>query len=221
MSVGAAAFLIDQDATRLIWECRYRYPRVEVAPVSMDSGRIVEEVAAGKLDVGLVLALPGDSGRRQLSGLATEDLHHIDVVCVASPGLVGPGGELVGLSSARILQVDPTCASQDALRNALESRYDVHLDAMAVGSVGGVLELMRNGPFVAMLPEQAVAREIAAGDVQVLDLLPKLRPTVRMVWSETSWQPPAVSALLELARRLGQGRRPAGPVSGAEVAAAC
>lgn len=214
VSIGAAAFLMDQEATKLIWECRYRYPRVEVSPVGMDAARIVDEVAAGRLDMGLLLAMP-DHEWEGRPGIALQDLHPIDLVCVASSALRGPGRHLSKtLRGARILQVDTTCASQDLLLSSLERGYGVRPEVMQAGSVGGALELMRTGSFVGLLPAQAVEREIANGEVFVLDEVPRLRSTVRMIWVEQPWLPPALTAMLDLARRTGQAAGAGGPGAG-------
>ncbi|WP_267242600.1 LysR family transcriptional regulator [Streptomyces sp. PR69] len=200
VSVGVASLLVDKEMTRLIWECQYRYPKVELSPLTMHSSRIAEEITAGKLDVGLVLARPG-CPEDNPADLRHEDLHPLDLVPVASPGLDAVLKTRRGLDGVRVLQIDSGCPSHQFLRDEMAAAYGVGPEFTSAGSVRGILELMRNGRFAAMLPEDAVSTEVERGDVIVLDELPRQHRVVRLMWSEQSWLPPAVGAVLEIARR--------------------
>ncbi|MFI5533291.1 LysR family transcriptional regulator [Kitasatospora sp. NPDC051853] len=205
VSVGATGSLVDREVSRLIWEARYRYPRVTVSPLSMLSTRIPEEVAAGRLDLGLMMTSTAEPSEPPPAGVVRERLHELDLVCIGSLGLPGAEGDPVGrLREARILQVDHGCPSQEQVQNALQDQYGFTLEVMSAGSVGSALGLMRSGPFIAVLPEQSVAREVELGSVVLQEQLPRMRRAVWMLWRDQAWQPAAMVALLELARRVGQ-----------------
>lgn len=216
-SVGVVSYLVDQEMTQLIWECQYRYPKVEVSPMTMYSSRIPEEIAAGKLDLGLVVAR-ADVPMDLPPGLLYQDVQELELVPVASPALLASGDIVSALRSARTLSVDSGCPSHRLLREAVEAAYGVSLECTLAGSVRGVIELMRSGLFLSMLPETAVSREIEHGDIVVLRDLPGQHRVVRVIWSEQSWLPPAVAAVLEVARRgtspSAGGRRRPMPVGG-------
>ncbi|GAA3486971.1 LysR family transcriptional regulator [Streptomyces cremeus] len=217
VSVGASPLSVDQELTRLVWECRYRYPKVELAPAGMDSQRITEEISAGRLDMGLILE-PPNRGVNVPAGLNIEDLRFVDVVAVA-------GREFLGLleetsegntenplierqakarnSTVRLLHVDSDDSSLEKFRAAIEGAYSLRTEFMSIASVQGALELLRNGPCIAVLPRESVAREIESGEAGVVAGMPGERRVVRMVWNQQTWLPPALAATLELARRIG------------------
>ncbi|MGW0774714.1 LysR family transcriptional regulator [Streptomyces sp. NPDC054802] len=200
VSVGVASVLVDKEITRLIWECQYRYPKVEVSPMTMHSSRIPEEIAAGKLDLGLVVAHP-DHPVETTAPLHHADLHAVEMVPVASPSVQPMLGVRGVPGNIRILTMDSGCPSHQQLRDELTQAYGVTPEFTSAGSIRGVLELMCNGAFVAMLPEAAVAREVERGDVIVLDKVPRQHRVARIIWGEQSWLPPAVSAVLGIAQR--------------------
>ncbi|MEU9115719.1 LysR family transcriptional regulator [Streptomyces sp. NPDC048483] len=212
VSVGACALTVDQELTRLILECRYRYPKLELRPVGMDSARIPEEIGAGHLDMGLVISPPDRKFHTQAS-LYSEDLRPVEVIAVAGRELSdsldkdtdnAPGrsrGDVLR-RTARILRVDSESGSSERLREVIGQRYGADSEFMSVGSVRGALELMRNGPCIAMLPREMVAREIENGEVGILREVPGERHVVRMIWNDQAWLPPVLAATLELARRV-------------------
>ncbi|MEV0603007.1 LysR family transcriptional regulator [Streptomyces sp. NPDC050315] len=212
ISVGASALTVDQELTRLILECRYRYPKLELCPVGMDSARISEEIGASRLDMGLVLSSADQKFPRQ-AGLHSEDLRTVELMAVAGrelsdsldEGAVSvsrrPHGEAPG-KTVRILRVDSGSGSPERLREAIRQRYGIESEFLPVGSVRGALELMRTGPCIAMLPREMVAREIESGEVGILRDVPGERHVVRMIWNGRSWLPPVLAATLELARRV-------------------
>ncbi|MFK4065426.1 LysR family transcriptional regulator [Streptomyces sp. NPDC029674] len=201
VSVGASPLSVDQELTRLVWECRYRYPKLELAPAGMDSQRITEEITAGRLDMGLILE-PPDRGANVPAGLHTEDLRSVDVVAVAGRELLGILEEN-RLSTVRLLHVDSDDQSLGRFRAAIERAYSLRTEFMSIASVQGALELLRNGPCIAVLPRESVGREFENGEVGVVKGVPGERHVVRMVWNQQAWLPPALAATLELARRIG------------------
>ncbi|MFD0359576.1 LysR substrate-binding domain-containing protein [Streptomyces sp. NPDC127110] len=101
-----------------------------------------------------------------------------------------------------MLVVDPECPSQAILPRALRERHGADPQLIETGSAGGALALAESGCGIAMLPRSSVR---PGGVLRVLPDLPRARLDVRAVWPERSWLPPAVAAVLELARRTGDG----------------
>ncbi|AJT63014.1 hypothetical protein T261_1328 [Streptomyces lydicus] len=212
VSVGASALTVDQELTRLILECRYRYPKLDLDPVGMDSARIPEEIGASRLDMGLVISPPGRKFPAR-ANLCSEDLRTVEVMAVAgrelsdfldedTTNVVGTYLEEGPIRTVRILRVDSGSDSSERLREVIGQRYGMDSEFLSVGSVRGALELMRNGPCIAMLPREMVAREIESGEVGILREVPGERHVVRMIWNDQAWLPPVLAATLELARRV-------------------
>ncbi|GAA1946224.1 LysR family transcriptional regulator [Streptomyces durmitorensis] len=208
VSVGASPLSVDQELTRLVWESGYRYPKLELAPAGMDSYRITEEVSAGRLDMGIILS-PPDRRTDVPAGLHIEDLRSVDLVAVA-------GRELLGLLdgsakeqhrrirhiTTRLLYVDSDVSALERFRESIEGTYKLRTEFMSMASVQGAIELLRNGPCIAVLPRESAHREIETGEVGVLGGVPGERHAVRMIWNEQTWLPPVLAATLELARRI-------------------
>ncbi|MGW0720439.1 LysR family transcriptional regulator [Streptomyces sp. NPDC002778] len=211
VSVGVSALTVDQELTRLILECRYRYPKLDVCPVVMDSPRIVEEVGSRRLDMGIVMS-PPDADFDGVN-LLSEDLRRVELTAVTGStfsSVIGIGADHSAGKGAgnhrstevHMLRMDTGGNELEGVRSAIRRSYGMIPEFLPAGSVHSALELMRDRPCIAVLPLETVAREIESGELRILRDVPREQRVVRMIWNDQTWLPPTLVAALELTRRL-------------------
>ncbi|BDM73643.1 LysR family transcriptional regulator [Streptomyces nigrescens] len=162
--------------------------------------RLHPAFAAGELD----LVFQYDNGVPALGPHAV--VGHDRTVLAAAPGHplarqdTVAAGELLGYD---FLVAEPGCTSDmlvDRLGRDLLAGAQL---TMVVGSFSALLRLTGHGHGLALLPELAIARELAAGELTALRLAGRLQPVAIVA----HWHPrpglaePAVRALIDLARR--------------------
>ncbi|MER6995712.1 substrate-binding domain-containing protein [Streptomyces sp. NPDC000410] len=204
-AVGASALLLETRVGSLIRDCRYRYPRVQVSPRQLTISNAREAVRGGEVDLALV---HGDfSGSEPVpAGIVVEELPPLEVVPVGSAALVESADPAAALASVRVLAVDPDCASHQVLVTALRELYGIDAQVIEAGSMGGARELARAGYGIAMLPAESVRPADGGSGLAVLPGLPRVRLDVRALWVGRESAMSAVSAVCDVATRIGKER---------------
>ncbi|MGW5970820.1 LysR family transcriptional regulator substrate-binding protein [Streptomyces sp. NPDC055186] len=205
--VGASALLLESRVSSLVRESRYRYPKVEVSPRQLAIGSAGEAVRSAEVDVALVHgehwaqeALPG--------GIVVEELPGLEVAPVGVPATATAIERGSALGGLRVLAVDPDCASHRVLVCALKEHYGVEPQVIEAGSVGGARELVRSGYGIAMLPVESFRESQGEDGLAVITGLPRVRLPVHALWAGPERALSAVSAVCDVATRVG--RQPAG-----------
>ncbi|MCH0541217.1 LysR family transcriptional regulator [Streptomyces sp. MUM 203J] len=206
ITIGASALLLETRMGALMHECRYRYPKVQVSLRQMPISRAYEAVRSGEVDVALVHG-ECTSGDSPAAGLTEEVLPDLEVVPVAAPSLVDAPDPAEALANVRVLAVDPDCASHQVLVAALREVYGIDAPVIEAGSMGGARELARAGYGIAMLPYESVGTAENGGGLTPLPGLPRVRLTVRALWAGRELARPAVSAVCDVATRVGREGR--------------
>ncbi|WP_460303796.1 LysR family transcriptional regulator [Actinocorallia aurea] len=133
-------------------------------------------------------------------------LGHDRAVLVAAPG--HPLARESAVAPERLLHYDFLVSEPGCTAAMLTDRFGRDLldgahVAMVQGSVGTLIRLAGHGRGVALLPEMAVARELASGDLVPIPVTGRLRPVAILA----QWRPrlgpaeAALRALLATARR--------------------
>ncbi|MCX5380554.1 substrate-binding domain-containing protein [Streptomyces sp. NBC_00091] len=199
--VGTGPLLIDRRIGALLRECRYRYPQVCLSPQIVGPSRMEAAVLDGDIHLGLTVGPAPDTDLAPPpAGLTSQSLAPVELVPVGGPAFNDPQSRTAALRTAPVLVVDPECPSQAILPTALRERYGADPQVIETGSASGARALAESGCGIAMLPQSSVRPD---SSLAVLPDLPRARLDVRAVWPEQSWMPPAVAAVLELARRVG------------------
>ncbi|MER5769225.1 LysR family transcriptional regulator [Streptomyces sp. NPDC001985] len=206
VSVGASALLLESRVSSLVRECRYRYPNVRLSPRQLAIGCTAEAVRAGQVDMALV---HGDYGERTPlpGGVTVRELPPLDVVPVGPATFATEAREKGAgraLATARVLVVDPDCASHRVLVSAVRELYGVDPPTVEAGSVGGARELARSGYGIAMLPAETMCRGDECYGLTVLAGLPRVRLGVRALWAGQDLALSAVGAVCKIAERIGR-----------------
>lgn len=202
-TIGASALLLETRIGSLIRDCRYHYPKVQVSPRQLAMSNAYEAVRSGEVDLALV---HGDCAADETvpAGITMEELPLLEVVPVGAAALVESADRAAMLASVRVLAVDPDCASHQVLVTALREIYGIDPQVIEVGSVGGARELARTGYGIAMLPSESLLQPGEGGHLAVLPGLPRVRLRVRALWAGRELAMPAVSAVCDVATRIGR-----------------
>ncbi len=206
-TVGASALLLETRVGSLIKESRYRYPRVQISPRQLSIGAAAKAVRDGELDLALV---HGDfiGNEADPPGVVVERLPDLEVLPVGSFALAEAVDRRAALAAVKVLAVDPDCASHQLLVTALREIHGIEPQVIEAGSMGGARELARAGYGIAMLPAESVSPESEGAGLTVLPGLPRVRLGVRAMWLGREMAVGAVSAVRDVAIRVGRDREP-------------
>ncbi|MBP2301824.1 hydrogen peroxide-inducible genes activator [Azospirillum picis] len=174
-----------------------QHPQVEIDVREATTSRLVEELAEGRLDTAVV-ALPVSEPWLTEVALFTEAF--LLVRPVEDEGKPVPDGET--LRDMRLLLLEEGhCFRNQALSfcNVPSSSPRKALDA---NSFSTLVQMVRAGMGVTLIPEMAVAVETGAGSVSVVRFRdPQPSRTIGMVWRRTS---PLAAQLLQLTGLIGR-----------------
>ncbi|MFD5971541.1 substrate-binding domain-containing protein [Streptomyces bacillaris] len=206
-TVGASALLLEARVGSLIKESRYRYPRVQISPRQLSIGAAAAAVRDGELDLALV---HGDfiGNEADPPGVVVERLPDLEVLPVGSFALAEAVDRRAALAAVKVLAVDPDCASHQLLVTALREIHGIAPQVIEAGSMGGARELARAGYGIAMLPAESVGPDSGGSGLTVLPGLPRVRLGVRAMWLGREMAVGAVSAVRDVAIRVGRDREP-------------
>jgi LysR family transcriptional activator of glutamate synthase operon len=209
-----AAYIIPD----VVAELRHLHPGIGIVVRTRPSSALVEAVAAGHIQLGLVGALLDD--RVEQSPLYDEDL-----VLVAGPTsrfAEAGAADLADLRSETLVLFDRGCSYDEAARGALRAAGVTPASVIEVDTIETARALVVRNAGLSFMPATAVVRSIARGDVVPVQVAGLRRPSVRIVAIEAAgalpWGPvETVKELLQAAARRNQGTLLPGAVARAEL----
>lgn len=180
----------------LLEALRARAPDLELTVAAHHPDAVVERVARGELDVGLV------TRPVRARGLAVADVGTDELVAIAAPDhpwAQGPGRRLPARAFAGqpfILYDRGTGTSRRILGQFARQGVPLRV-SMEVGYIEAMKEMVRIGLGVSLVPAWVVAREVAAGEIAAIRLA---GPGFRRAWAVVSprTRTAAAQALLEI-----------------------
>ena len=180
---------------------RSRFPRVRLIFRPTPSPGLPHSVGDGALDVAFILAAPIQSGRLMVEPLVAERL-----VVLAPPDHPLAQAPRVGaadLEGEPILLTKTGCGYRALFSRALAAEGVHPSETVEFGSVEAIKQCAMAGLGIAVLPEVAVAAELAEGRLRAPRWVgPELRAWTQMVWHREKRLAPALSAFLGVAREL-------------------
>jgi DNA-binding transcriptional LysR family regulator len=202
-----AAYLIPD----VVAEFRRVHPGIEIVVRTRPSPELVDAVASGQIQLGLVGALLDE--RVEQSPLYDEDL-----VLVAGPNSPFAGGARVGgapadvaaLRAETLILFDRGCSYDEAARAALRSAGVTPAAIIEVDTIETARALVVRDAGICFMPATAVVRSIARRDVVAVPVSELRTPRVSVVTIESSsarpWGPiETIKELLRLTARRNAG----------------
>jgi DNA-binding transcriptional LysR family regulator len=197
-----AAYIIPD----VVAEFRRVHPGIGIVVRTRPSPELVDAVAGGRIQVGLVGALLDD--RVEQSPLYDEDL--VLVAGPASPYAGGTPADLAALRSETLILFDRGCSYDEAARAALRGAGVTPAAVIEVDTIETARALVVRHAGICFMPATAVVRSIARGDVVAVPVPDVRRPRVRVVAIEPvgakAWGPvDTIKELLQVAARRNAG----------------
>ncbi|MEE4545024.1 LysR family transcriptional regulator [Streptomyces sp. V4-01] len=198
--LGALESIAASVAPGILRRLAERRPELRVDVRSeLDRSALLEAVAVGEVDAGLVLDTGdtlGDLGFPLPAGgeLDFLDLDPVPLRLVAAPGHPR-AGEVLGPADLRGERLLVNASSACSFALAARRLCGPEVERVSAGSVAVMRAWARQGVGVALLPEFAVADDLAAGALTALRLpTPTLR--LRLTWASARAAHPPTRALL-------------------------
>jgi LysR family hydrogen peroxide-inducible transcriptional activator len=189
---------------RLIQDLAARYPGADLRPREAVTGRLLDELAAGRLDMALV-ALPVSE-----PALAEAPLFEEEFVLVRPAQDAGkPVPAPEALREMRLLLLEEGhCFRDQALSFCEIGAGGAPRELMEGSSLATLVQMVGAGIGVTLIPEMAIPLEARSAEVSVARLAPP-RPsrTLGLVWRRTNPLAPRIAAIAEgLREGLRDGR---------------
>jgi len=169
-----------------------RYPGLDLRPREAVTPKLIEDLAAGRLDTAIV-ALPVSEG-----GLAEMALFEEEFVLVRPAAeAASPVPSAEGLREMRLLLLgEGHCFRDQALAFCAPGNRRAPRDLMEGSSLSTLVQMVGAGIGVTLLPEMAVPVETRSARVALQRLrAPRPKRTIGMVWRRSS---PLAAGLREL-----------------------
>jgi DNA-binding transcriptional LysR family regulator len=177
-----------------------RYPKVQlVFRPGIPDAQIRTLLASGELDVAFLLEPPVDSDSLAVEPLCPEP---IVLVCQAGHALtrlseVKPSD----LADQTVLVTEDGCHYRRIFEDTLVSAGIRPLNWLELGSVEAIKRCVLEGIGVAVLPEVAVADEVAQGRLAVLPWTGcDFSIMTQLAWHKDKWMSPALEAFINVVR---------------------
>ncbi|NWF70714.1 MAG: LysR family transcriptional regulator [Chloroflexi bacterium] len=197
LTIGASETICTYRLPPVLRQFRSSYPRVQLMFRPLAFVDLVPGVRDGSIDVALLIQETAQSPVLNVSQIARERL-----VLVAEPGHYLTRVEQVyplHLENETILYTERTC-SYRRLFEQMVCEAGICLTAnMEFSSIEAIKQCVMAGLGIAVLPEIAVARELARGDLAALPWYkPDWSAATLMVWHKEKWMSPALKAFIRL-----------------------
>ncbi len=168
-----------------------RYPGLDLRPREAVTPKLIEDLAAGRLDTAIV-ALPVSEG-----GLAEMALFEEEFVLVRPAAeAASPVPNAEGLRAMRLLLLDEGHCFRDQALAVCGTDRRPPRDLMEGSSLSTLVQMVGAGIGVTLLPEMAVPVETRSARVALQRLrAPRPKRTIGMVWRRSS---PLAAGLREL-----------------------
>ncbi|MZF84757.1 LysR family transcriptional regulator [Streptomyces sp. SID5643] len=199
VTVGAPESLINQRLLPLIEYIHLRYPHIDFSLRISTPQDAAAHLCEGLLDCAFTI---GDGASH--CDLEYRDLCPEPLVLVAAPlrGAPGRDAEEEQLDFGSVL----VCADVDG-RYCEDLLHRAGLPnpsrrILSLNSVGAVKHMAENGIGAALLPEIAVAEDIANGRLRKVNWQPVTRTYTRALWRRSNVSRPALQAVLQAAAKV-------------------
>ncbi|MBB5122385.1 LysR family transcriptional regulator [Streptomyces eurocidicus] len=161
LSVGTEQCMGTVDAAALLAAFHSRHPQVEIHMEQAGSGRLLEQVRRGELDVAFVVHDGSHEGVR-LRGVAAEPLM---LLCRADHPLAGVGGPVppAQLGGEVFVDLHPDWGARRAADLAFADAGVARKVALQVNDVYTLLDLVSRGLGAAVVPRPVTFKEQARG----------------------------------------------------------
>jgi DNA-binding transcriptional LysR family regulator len=182
----------------LLRAARAQLPQVRVVFRPLPGSEMRRAVQGGEVDVAFTLETA-----QRAPGLCAERLTHEPVALLVSPDhqLAGRRVGLAELSDEPLLLTEQGCAYRRLFEQALAEAGVAAREQLEFSSVEAVKQCALSTMGVAVLPEIAVAGQLARGELLRLAWAgPPLAVTAQMVWHGERWCAPPLAAFMALAR---------------------
>ncbi len=212
LTVGAPESLCVYRLPPVLQQFRVRFPRVRLVfrPV-VATAEMYRALHDGRMDVCFLLenavaddALTGERLVAEPLRILAHPEHPL-----ARRTRVAPGD----LEGEPLLLTEPGCSYRVPFERALAAAGCCPGSVMEFGSVEAIKQCVIAGMGIAILPEVAIAAEIAQGRLAALDWVgPVCSIGTQMVWHKDKWLSPALRAFLDVAREVLTPTTPTTPI---------
>jgi DNA-binding transcriptional LysR family regulator len=178
-----------------------RYRSVRLVVRTGHSEEIVELVARGELDIGLIREL-------HHPGVTVQTLYEDELMLVVPPHheFVGLGGiDVQRLADATLILFDRTSSYYDLTNAIFRAAGVAPRSTIELDNIEAAKQMVRQGLGVALLPHTAIAADVARGGLRVI-AMPGLPPTRRRIVaarrSDAGQAAPALAGFLDVLGRI-------------------
>lgn len=155
--------------SRYVQEFMSRHPKANVRLEYLHPDRVLESVEQGQADIGIV------SYPRSTRSIEAEPWREEPIVLVCAPGNAFAGRVQVGLEELhgqRMVSFDPDLVIRHELDRAIATRGAEPNVVMEFDNIETIKRAVEIDAGVALLPEPTVGREVAAGTLTTVRLVP-------------------------------------------------
>lgn len=205
VSVGSPESLTSHRLLPLIEYVYIRYPGIDFSVHLLDPQDAVAQLRSGQMDC--VFLIGAEQSHEELE---FKILHPEPLVLVAAPNRADSGGSGGATDAPAEGSVVPmlVCSDVDAaycdgiplLRDVATAKPKRR--TLKLNSIDAVKRIAANGIGVALLPEIAVAREIAEGVLRKLNWQPTVQTFTQAVWRRSNLPRPALDTVLSAAEKV-------------------
>jgi DNA-binding transcriptional LysR family regulator len=190
----------------LLREFRRRFPRVQLILKSVASQEVFQHLSDGASDVSVTLAEP----------LKPRELFQIQPL-IREPLLLlaYPDHPLThcahvaheDLQHETLLLTEARCTYRTLFERTLLAEGVILREAMEFGSVEAIKQCAMAGVGLSFLPEVAVQKELAAGQLISLNWPGNLHVMTQLIWHKDKWLSPALKGFIGLCEEIFGERR--------------
>lgn len=201
LTIGAPESLCVYRLPPVLRRYRDRYPSVRLVLQPGSCPDLRRATREGHADVVFTMEPHVHSDELHVEVLRTEPL--LILTHAAHPLARQPEVHASDLQGEPVLLTEATCSYRQMFEQALQ-RADVRPSAeLEFNSVEAIKQCIIAGMGIAILPEVAVAREVAAGEMAALNWVDGiLSVEMQLVWHKDKWMSPAMREFVQMAQEL-------------------
>ncbi|MEM7534054.1 MAG: LysR family transcriptional regulator [Chloroflexota bacterium] len=202
LTIGAPESLCTYRLPAVVECFRKRFPKVDIIFKPAWTGEDWQAfLSEGEADVAVILQAPCKS-----RALNVEVLRHEPILCSTNPTHRLLGQPVVSLEDFRaetVLLTEAGCRYRMAFERTLHRHAVTPAQVVELHSVEAIKQCAIIGMGVAVLPEVAIANELAQGRLSRLNVEPiEFNQYTQLVWHKDKWLSPALRAFMDVTREL-------------------
>lgn len=201
IAVGASNTLATYVLPPLLRRFREAHGQVEMAITTGVSARIVEEVLSGEVDVGLVTGSGDEASLHEALTVVPLAEYATCVVVPPTHPLAGQGSiRAAELAGSPLILMETGTNLRTYVDRLLSAAGVEEQVAMELDNVEAIKRMIEADLGVSLLPQVAVATEVAAGRLAALSLadVPRAHRRIVLVYRRDKYLPAALRAFLTL-----------------------